>query len=163
MILYLDSSALVSIYARDQHTDAMRAAALPIDRWATSVVAYPEVRGALARRLKGGTLYLAGSTKPAKGARGERRYQQPRAKLDADWPAFFSVSADARLAATAGALASKHALKGFDSIHLASALQLREQTGDDILFLTADTALSRAASTEKFHIRPQELPLEHSC
>jgi uncharacterized protein len=52
------------------------------------------------------------------------------------------VAVDERLARHAGDLAAEHALRGYDAVHLASALHLE---GDDILLATWDNALNAAA------------------
>lgn len=51
------------------------------------------------------------------------------------------VAVDDALAREAGALAQRHALRGADAVHLATALAL----GDDVLVVTWDAELARAA------------------
>jgi uncharacterized protein len=46
----------------------------------------------------------------------------------------------------AGSLAEKYILKGYDAVHLASALTL-QKTYKDIVFLSYDNRLNRAASS----------------
>jgi uncharacterized protein len=53
-----------------------------------------------------------------------------------------TVAIDEPLARHAGDLAAQHALRGYDAVHLACALQLH---GDDILLATWDTSLNAAA------------------
>jgi predicted nucleic acid-binding protein len=53
-----------------------------------------------------------------------------------------TVAIDEALARHAGDLAAKHALRGYDAVHLACALALE---GDDILLATWDDALNAAA------------------
>jgi uncharacterized protein len=53
-----------------------------------------------------------------------------------------TVAIDERLARHAGDLAAQHALRGYDAVHLACALQLH---GDDTLLATWDHALNAAA------------------
>jgi predicted nucleic acid-binding protein len=53
-----------------------------------------------------------------------------------------TIAIDEPLARHAGDLAAEHALRGYDAVHLACALQLR---GDDILLATWDDALNAAA------------------
>jgi uncharacterized protein len=53
-----------------------------------------------------------------------------------------TVAIDEGLARHAGDLAEQHALRGYDAVHLACALQLQ---GDDTLLATWDTALRAAA------------------
>jgi len=48
------------------------------------------------------------------------------------------------LSRSAGALAQRHALRGFDAIHLASALRLSYRF-DDLRFLAFDNRLTAAA------------------
>jgi uncharacterized protein len=53
-----------------------------------------------------------------------------------------TVAIDEPLARSAGDLAVQHALRGYDAVHLACALQLH---GGDILVATWDKALNAAA------------------
>jgi hypothetical protein len=48
----------------------------------------------------------------------------------------------------AGDLAEKHALRGFDSIHLASALTLRQELSSPIVFSCFDDNLQQASERE---------------
>jgi uncharacterized protein len=52
------------------------------------------------------------------------------------------IAIDEPLARHAGDLAAHHALRGYDAVHLACALQLQ---GHDILLATWDNALNAAA------------------
>lgn len=53
-----------------------------------------------------------------------------------------TVAVDEPLARHAGELAARHALRGYDAVHLACALQLQ---GNDILLATWDETLNAAA------------------
>ena len=59
MILYLDTSALVKLYVREPGTDETRARLDDASMVATSRVAYPEARAALARRQREGGITRA--------------------------------------------------------------------------------------------------------
>jgi len=48
----------------------------------------------------------------------------------------------------AGNLAEKYALRGFDSIHLASALKLREELSSPVTFSCFDDNLQKASKRE---------------
>jgi len=48
----------------------------------------------------------------------------------------------------AGNLAEKHALRGFDSIHLASALTLHQEVSTPVVFSCFDNKLETAAMRE---------------
>jgi predicted nucleic acid-binding protein len=49
----------------------------------------------------------------------------------------------------AGDLAEKHALRGLDAIHLASALLLDEELSSAVLFASSDQRLQEASRREK--------------
>ena len=95
----------------------------------SSQLVYPEARAALAAAARGGR--IGKSTHGSAVAALEDLYAQLR-----------TVAIDEPLARHAGDLAAKHALRGYDAVHLASALALE---GDDILLATWDTALNAAA------------------
>lgn len=81
---------------------------------ATSKVAYPEARAALARGFREGLLE-------------EKDYRQVVAALQSDWPRYLALEISDSLAWLAGELAEKHRLRGFDAIHLAAAVTLKAQ------------------------------------
>jgi len=49
---------------------------------------------------------------------------------------------------SAGDLAEKYGLRGFDALHLASALELKEATASGVKFSTSDARLGEAAARE---------------
>jgi len=102
---------------------------------ATSRVAYPEARAAFARRQREGAI--------ARGA-----LARAVAALDHDLGRFVIVELSAKVARRAGDLAERHALRGFDAIHLASALEMEELTGQMPSFYCFDDRLRDAASAE---------------
>ena len=95
----------------------------------SSQLVYPEARAALAAANRAGR--IDESTLADAVARLEDLYAQLRI-----------VSMDEALARQAGDLASEHALRGYDAVHLACALHL---AGDDIVLATWDSALNSAA------------------
>jgi len=94
----------------------------------SSVLCYPEGRAALAAAQRSGRL----SRRQHRGAVGE---------FDDVHQELALIGADAELAARAGALAEQSALRGYDAMHLATALAL----GDNTIFVTWDADLGRAA------------------
>lgn len=48
-------------------------------------------------------------------------------------------------------LAEKHALRGFDAIHLASAVTLREELSSPVTFSCSDNKLKKASQREKLN------------
>lgn len=133
MIVYLDTSALVKLYVSESGSRALRAYASKSEALATSVVAYAEARAAFARLLR------SGRTIPRQHVRRLRR-------LNLDWDDYLRVELTPELVREAGDLAEVHALRGFDSIHLASGLWLKERTTSALVFAAYDRRVLAAAS-----------------
>jgi uncharacterized protein len=95
----------------------------------SSQLVYPEARAALAAAARGGRI-------------GESTHVTAVATLEDLYAQLRTVAIDEPLARDAGDLAAQHALRGYDAVHLACALQLH---GDDILLATWDDALNAAA------------------
>lgn len=140
MNLYLDTSALVKLYVREQGSAAVVRAVGEVDVVATSRVAYPEARAAFARRHREGAL----------SAVGLRRAIQA---LDTDMSAFAVIELSEGVAHRAGDLADHHALRGFDAIHLASALELSQMVGAPPIFYAFDVRLANAAASAGLTVR----------
>ncbi|HZL95387.1 MAG TPA: hypothetical protein VFB99_17155, partial [Vicinamibacterales bacterium] len=63
-----------------------------------------------------------------------------------DWPTYLAVHVTESLCRQAGALTERYALRGYDSLHLASFLELARQAGAaDTDFSSFDDRLTRAA------------------
>ena len=125
----------MTLYVREARTAETRSRLEAASLVATSRVAYPEARAALARRQR-----EAGITRAA--------LARAVAALDRDLGRFGVVELSAKVAKRAGDLAETRALRGFDAIHLASALELSELTGVVPSFCCFDDRLRQAASAE---------------
>jgi uncharacterized protein len=141
LILYLDTSALVKLYAEEEGTETVEQAVDEAEAVATSVVAYAEARAALARKLREDVF-------------SPEKHQEAVEALDEDWETLDKPEVSEDLVHEAGNLAEEHALRGFDAIHLASALllvhdaysgQSNEETEEAVLFLGFDSNLTKAA------------------
>lgn len=133
MTLYLDTSSLVKLYVAEAGSDAVRRLVDDADVVATAAIAYPEARAALARRRREGDL-------PA------RAFSAAKRALDDDWPRYLTVDVTAPLCREAGSLAERHALRGYDSVHLAAFLQVARAAGKAaVRFSCFDERLTRAA------------------
>ena len=131
MVIYLDTSALIKLYVEEADRDLV-AAAVVSARIVASTVTYAEARSGLARRTREGDL-----TGP--------EHRDIVAKLDEDWRTFDRLEVSNLVAYHAGRLAEGFALRGFDAIHLASALHLADRF-DELRFLAFDRRLVDAAS-----------------
>lgn len=133
MTLYLDTSSLVKLYVAEDSSDVVRRLVDDADIVATATIAYPEARAALARRRREGDL-------PARMVTTAKR------ALDDDWAMYLKVDVTAALCREAGALAEHHALRGYDSVHLAAFLAVARAAGKNaVRFSCFDDRLTRAA------------------
>ncbi len=137
MILYMDTSSLVKLYVDEVHSEVVRRWVQVADILATSRVAYPETLAALARRRREGDF-------------DEASFQRVTDAFRAQWLNFAIINLNESLA---GELAITHALRGFDAIHLAAALDLRRQAeGVIVTFAAFDVRLMQAARAEGFQV-----------
>lgn len=104
---------------------------------ATGVLAYPEARAALAAARRARRL-----TKTA--------FRTAVADFETLHAAVLIVATDESLARRAGDLAAEHHLRGYDAVHLASALRLGDQTA----LVTWDDRLKDAAIAAGLAVAP---------
>jgi len=141
LIAYLDTSSLVKLYVEEKGSALIRELVERAELVATSVVAYAEARAAFARQRREGGLTAAG-------------YDRARNDFERDWPRYMSIEVSEAVYRSAGDLAEKHHLRGFDSLHLASYLSLYRAGARQIRFSAFDEALNRAARKETKEQRP---------
>jgi predicted nucleic acid-binding protein len=135
MILYLDTSAIVKLFVRESDSEVFRETAATATGFATSLIAYPETRSALARRRREGSI-------------GPTEYTSILGGFEAWWDGCLHVELTSSTSRLAGELAERLSIRALDSIHLASALSFRVDFGDPIRFGVADLHLRRAAVSE---------------
>lgn len=132
MILYLDASALVKLYVPETDSATIKALVDAAEMSSTSRIAYAEARAAFARKRREQAVTL-------------RDYRTIVQDLDNDWESFFVVDVSESLIKRAGQLAERAALRGYDAVHLASAVIMAEQGDQAVTFACFDEKLSRAA------------------
>ncbi len=133
MILYLDTSSLVKLYVEESGSADVRRLVEQAEIVTASVVAYPEARAALARRKRERSLTLAG-------------FRRAKRAFEADWPRVLALDVSDPLARSAGELAERHRLRGFDALQLACYLAVaREFPEERVRFSSADRTLERAS------------------
>lgn len=106
-------------------------------RAASSILSYPEGRAALAAARRGGRI----------GAKGHVRAREEFESLQSE---LLLVGIDAPLARQAGEVAEEFALRGYDAVHLASALAL----GHPTTLISWDQDLRRAAAQRGCALAP---------
>ena len=135
MILYLDTSSIVKLYVEEVWSAEVRRTVEAVQVVATSRIAYVEARAAFAGKLREHGLTI-------------KEYRRIIQDLDQDWGSYFIVDVSDTLVKLAGLFAEKHALRGFDAIHLASGVVLRKQAGRAVTFYCFDDRLTLAARNE---------------
>lgn len=98
---------------------------------ATSTVAYAEACSGLARRLREGDFT-------------DEEHTRAVERLAQEWRTYERLAVSNFVAYRAGELALRHALRGFDAVHLASAIRFAERF-EDLRFLAFDGRLTGAA------------------
>jgi uncharacterized protein len=130
--LYLDTSSLVKIYVAEPDSDAVRRLVDQAAIVATSGMAYPETRAALARRRR-------------ERALSPTAYRIATRAFEDDWSRYLAVDVSAAICREAGNLAERYRLRGYDSVHLASYLEIARRAGvADTQFSSFDDRLNRA-------------------
>lgn len=119
MIVYLDTSALIKLYIKEQGSELVRQMLHSAELVATSKIAFVETRAALARLMRENLLE-------------DQECLVVKKVFQQDWAKFLVVELTDTLIKMGGELAEKHALRGFDAIHLASALLLKTQLEREI-------------------------------
>jgi len=131
--LYLDTSSLAKLYVEEAGSDDVRGLVAQATVVATSIVAYPETRAALARLRRMGELAAA------KIAAAKRDFE-------AQWPALVTLEVTSGISREAGEFAERYALRGFDALHLASFAEIARRAGPpDTRFSSFDDPLNKAA------------------
>lgn len=143
MRYYLDTSALAKLLVAEDGTDVVFRVLESGGDLATGRIAYPEIRATLAAALRSSRI-------------DEAAHAAARTTLDdLVWPELGVVEVTATLAQGAGDLAERHALRGFEAIHLAAALEV---AGQDLVVVTWDRRLWDAARSEGIAVLPAERP-----
>jgi predicted nucleic acid-binding protein len=135
VILYLDSSNVVKLYVEEEDSTNVEQVVHRADRVSSSRIGYAEVRAALAAAWRAERL-------------AERPYRDLVQTFDRDWRRYIKVSPSEAIIRLAANLAEKHGLRGYDAVHLASALSLKSLTPEPVSFSSRDQDLAEAASAE---------------
>lgn len=135
MIVYADTSQIIKLFLDEAGSDQVHDLFRNRDRLASSVIAYAECRAALAQARRMSRL-THGS------------YHSVLVEFEARWRVMQKMDVSSNVIQLAGDLAEKHALRGYDAIHLASAVTLQRDLQEPVLFSAADQPLLEAAKAE---------------
>ena len=139
MRLYLDTSAIVQLYVDEDGSSLVRKAIEEAETVATSLVTYVEGRAAFSRRCRERILVTSDHDRIVRD-------------FDREWDRYFVIDVTHALIKSAGKLADRHALRGYDAIHLASADFFREKIREPVTFGCWDSRLEAAARRQGLHL-----------
>jgi len=139
MIVYLDTSSLVKLYVEEAGSATIGDIAQSATVIAASKVAYAEARAAFARKQRddGFTAKIL---------------RKIVSDFDREWENYFIIEVTDGIIRSAGDIAEKYLLRGFDSIHLASAVNLKDKIRSEVYFSSTDLKLNRAAGKEGMRV-----------
>ena len=132
MIMYLDTSALVKRYFREPYSDEV------IFRWksathiVTSFVTYAETMASIYRKKREADI-------------ADTLIREIADSFHQDWESFIRVEVNDELNGYIVRVVEGYPLRGFDAIHLASAMVIHERLPEDFVFACFDDRLARAA------------------
>ena len=136
---YLDTSALVKHFVLEKGSERVREIVGAREPVATSKIGYAEVHAALARRRREGDL-------------STRQYARACRNFEEFWQIYVRVDLRDEVLLLARDLIKRRPLRGFDAIHLALALTLGRELGEEMRFVAADARLLGAAKAEGLRV-----------
>ena len=144
-ILYLDTSALVKQYVQELGSNDVQKLIRSSDHSGTSLVTRAEMAAALAR---------AGRMKLIPSREGEATWNQ----FLMDWSSISRLRISRQIIDRASIFAWEYPLRGYDAVHLASAVLWQETLETQITLATFDRELWSAGSRAGLIVWPESLP-----
>ena len=144
MIVYFDSSALVKRYIAEPASAQVEALVAGADIAATSLITRAEVAAALARAVR--MNWLAHDV----AVRALKAFQQ-------HWSVLFRLNIREATIERAEELAWEQGLRGYDAVHLASALLWQSGLSQPVTLATFDRQLWDAAQLVDLEVWPEAL------
>ena len=145
-MIYLDTSALIKRFVNERGSLLVRSLVQRDRAVATAKIAYAEMFAGLTRKLRERNL-------------SKTQYNLACRQFDRDWHAYIRVELGDDILGLARDLIQRHPLKGFDAVHLASALSLKIALDEEITFAATDARLLKAAKAENLEPLNVELAI----
>jgi predicted nucleic acid-binding protein len=143
VILYLDASALVKRYVAERGSREVAEAIAAAEVVGTSIVSRAETAAALGKAVRVGALTREEGGSALQVFRSE-------------WPNLVRVQATEVLVARADELAWELELRGYEAVHLASALVWQDGMGERVTVATFDRQLWEAAAERGLAALPDD-------
>ena len=145
-MIYLDTSALIKRFVNENGSPLVQSIVQRKGVIATAKIAYAEIFAGLTGKLREGNLSKA-------------QYALACRQFESDWQAYLRVELEDNILLLARDLIQRRPLRGFDAVHLASALSLKIALGEEITFAAADGRLLKAAKAE--NLEPLNVEVSH--
>jgi len=144
MISYLDTGAIVKFYISEIGSETVKEIFDLSDVLATSSIAYVETISTFTR--------INNEKKMSNSD-----YRNIISNFKRDWEDLFILKIDNTIIKTAGQFIESYKIKGYDSLHLASAVLLGQRINKIVNFCCWDKKLNEAASKENLSIFKNDL------
>ena len=144
MIIYLDTSALVKRYVSELGSPEVSSAIQSASVIGSGLIARAEMVAALAKLRRMGVL----SSEDA---------QHYLLRFYGDWQGMVKIGLSDAVVIHAGELAWDYGLRGYDAVHLASALAWRDAMGEPVTMAAFDKRLWQAAQDAGLDVFPADL------
>jgi len=141
MILYLDASALVKRYIAEKNSPQVNAWITSADAVVTSLITRSEVSAAIGRAHRMKLISYDDALSALETFRKE-------------WGKLQRLPVNEVTVERADSLAWEHNLRGYDAVHLATALLWQETIGSTVIVATFDAQLSEVAHRNQMSVLP---------
>lgn len=142
MILYLDASALVKCFVAEEGSQDVIRLIQASEVAGTSLVSRAEVAAAIARASRVGSI-------------SREEGELAIARFEAEWANLVRLQMTEAIIAQAASLAWQQGLRGYDAVHLASAIAWRDALRSPVVMVTYDRELWNAAREVGFALFPE--------
>ena len=139
MVLYLDTSALVKRYFEEESSDVVLSLWGKAGHIVTSSVAYSETLACFYRKKN-------------EPGFDDNVFAKILDEFREDWSSFIRVQVNDGLNPFIDQVFACCHLRGFDAVHLASAVLIREKLTKDLVFACYDSRLNKAAKLQGLEI-----------
>jgi predicted nucleic acid-binding protein len=143
MILYFDASALVKRYVAEKGSVDVARLLAQADIVGTSLISRAELSAALAKAARIKLL-------------SRQEASQALQVFRAEWGDWIRILLTETIVAQADALSWEHSLRGYDAVHLATALFWQETLGEPLTVVTYDRQLWEAARRSRLKVFPTQ-------
>ncbi len=145
-MIYFDTSALIKAFVEEEGSGFVKDAINGEKFVGTATIAYVEMYSGLNRKRRLGELT-------------EKAYSVAVEEFEARYKSWVRLQIDGRVLLLGRDLTGRRPLRALDAIHLAAAMVLKLEIGEDVLFAAADRRLLDAAASEGLSVWFVEEPL----